>query len=137
MFSGVTDAERVSRRKDRGPLADPKRAMPETKDLRTKAHQMRYAYRVTLDEICRAGRTRGFSPTHWLVLLCIRTHHNQERGYAWPTMTRMADLINREPSSVKKAVKDLHNWGFIVRVYVKMRGNRYFLTEDPADNSVE
>lgn len=99
--------------------------MPDVEWLVTTNGHSRYA-RVTLQFVAQAGRVQGFSKSHYLTLLTILAHMNQQRGYAWPSYTRIGRIINRSPETVRRAVRDLVKWRFIQREERRGESNRYY-----------
>jgi DNA-binding transcriptional regulator YhcF (GntR family) len=109
-------------RRPPGPTGHP---MPDVTWLVTNKGHNRYAV-VTLQMVAEAGRIQGFSKSHHLVLMTILAHMNRQRGYAWPSYSRIGVIINRSPETVRRAVRDLHKWGFIKREERRGESNRYY-----------
>jgi hypothetical protein len=67
------------------------------------------------------------------VLMCLADFHNQEFGYAWPSISRIARDTCFSESSVKRAIRGLRERGLIVTArqmhkYLEVpTTNRYYL----------
>jgi hypothetical protein len=99
--------------------------MPDPTLLVTTQNKNRFAV-VHLHYVARAGRINGFSKSHHLVFLTILSHMNRQKGYAWPSYSRIGEIICRSPETVRRAVRDLNKWGFIKREERKGTANRYY-----------
>lgn len=67
-------------------------------------------------------------PTAKLVLICIADHVNDESGWAWPSVARLAALCNIHPRNIQRWIEHLEQAGHL---QVKRRpgwANHYRLT---------
>lgn len=76
----------------------------------------------------------GFRETTWawgitlkdpiakLVLIGLADYYNAEKGYAWPSVERLANMADCSVRTVQRKLKDLEDKGFITRTH----GHPYF-----------
>jgi hypothetical protein len=84
-----------------------------------------YFVRVGHEELARLAGAKGFSRVHFLVFLTIRKYHNKKVGYAWPGVPLLEQEVNASRTSVKRAIRDLKEGGFIRVIYRMGLGNQY------------
>lgn len=66
-------------------------------------------------------------PTAKLVLLGIADKYNEDRGYAWPSVERLAEMADCTERTVSRKISMLEELGVIETIRHPTRTNRYFL----------
>lgn len=89
----------------------------------------RFFIRVGHEELERACQNPKFSATHYAVFLTIRRYHNKKVGYSWPGIPLLVEETHTSRSGVKRAIRDLKEWGFVKVVYRLGLGNQYHLAD--------
>jgi helix-turn-helix protein len=77
--------------------------------------------------LMRLARYPNLSGADYAVVIVIFTHLNSKKCEAWPSIATIAELTNRNPSTVWRSVEKLSQFGLltIVKGRGRHRSNRY------------
>ena len=82
---------------------------------------------MSIEAVTWAFRQKLDDPTAKLVLLGIADKYNEDRGYAWPSMERLADMADCTERTVSRKISMLGELGVIETIRHPNQTNRYFL----------
>jgi len=68
---------------------------------------------MSIEAVTWAFRQKLDEPTAKLVLLGIDDKYNEDRGYAWPSMERLADMADCTQRTVSRKISMLEELGVI------------------------
>lgn len=82
---------------------------------------------MSIEAVTWAFKQKLDDPTAKLVLLGIADKYNEDRGYAWPSMERLADMADCTQRTVSRKISMLEELGVIETIRHPNQTNRYFL----------
>lgn len=82
---------------------------------------------MSIEAVTWAFRQKLDDPTAKLVLLGIADKYNEDRGYAWPSMERLADMADCTQRTVSRKISMLEELGVIKTIRHPTKTNQYFL----------
>lgn len=82
---------------------------------------------MSIEAVSWAFKQRLDDPTAKLVLLGIADKYNEDRGYAWPSVQRLADMADCTERTVNRKISLLADVGLIQILHNPPQTNRYYL----------
>lgn len=83
-------------------------------------------------------RSENLKPTTKIVLLVLKSYHNKQKGYSYPSQaTLMKDCCIKDKKTLLNALDLLEKEGYIKRVCGKGVNNKYFISGMENSTSVE
>jgi len=82
---------------------------------------------MSIEALTWAFKQKLDDPTAKLVLLGIADKYNEDRGYAWPSVERLADMADCTERTVSRKLALLQEVGLIQILHNPPQTNRYFL----------
>ena len=82
---------------------------------------------MSIEALTWAFKQKLDDPTAKLVLLGIADKYNEDRGYAWPSVERLADMADCTQRTVSRKLAFLEEAGYIQTLRHPTQTNRYFL----------
>lgn len=75
-------------------------------------------------------RKEDLKPTLKIVLLVLKSYHNEQKGYSYPSQkTLMKDCCIKDKKTLLNAIDALEEMGYIKRVCGKGINNKYFISD--------
>lgn len=82
---------------------------------------------MSIEAVSWAFKQRLDDPTAKLVLLGIADKYNEDRGYAWPSVQRLAEMADCTERTVNRKISLLADVGLIQILHNPPQTNRYYL----------